>query len=145
MYKSMNWSCFILCTFVTVEFNILVCDSTNMRTWVNDTFTGGISSNVLYLDQSIQCYVLIYLYVCHPEVSNNTQHCLAQYISCILILYILCTIFYTILLCTNYWVWLSQHTWCIRDVATQKYCCDHTKLGIFFFFFLIDATPRCQL
>jgi hypothetical protein len=74
MYVSMNRYCYILYTFVNVEFNIIVCDSTNMRTWVNDTVTGGINSNVLYLDQCIQCYVLIYLYVCHPDVSNNTKH-----------------------------------------------------------------------
>jgi len=73
MYVSMNWSCYILCTFINVEFNILVCDSTNMRTWVNDTVTGGINSNVLYLDQCIQCYVLIYLYVCHPDVPTTNN------------------------------------------------------------------------
>jgi len=73
MYVSMNWSCYILCTFINVEFNSLVCDSTNMRTWVNDTVTGGINSNGLYLDQCIQCYVLIYLYVCHPDVPTTNN------------------------------------------------------------------------
>jgi len=57
----------------SLRVNILFCDSTNMRTWVNDTVTGGINSNVMHLDQCVQCYVLIYLYVCHPDVSDN-QH-----------------------------------------------------------------------
>ena len=70
----MNWSCYILCTSINVVFNILVSDNTNMGTLVNDIVTGDIDSNVLYLDQCIQCYVLIYLHVCHPDVSNNKQH-----------------------------------------------------------------------
>ena len=74
MYVRMNWSCYILCTFTNVEFHILACDSTNMRTWVNDTVTSGINSNVLYLDQCIQCYVLIYLSVTLMfPTTNNTD------------------------------------------------------------------------
>lgn len=85
IHVSMNWSCYILCTSINVVFNILVSDNTNMGTLVNDIVTGDIDSNVLYLDQCIQCYVLIYLHVCHPDVSNNKQHWLAQYISQIFI------------------------------------------------------------
>jgi hypothetical protein len=75
MYVSMTGTViYVLYTFINVEFRILVCDSTNMRSWVNDTVAGGGNSNVLCLDQCIQCYVLTYLYVCHPDVSSNTHH-----------------------------------------------------------------------
>jgi hypothetical protein len=74
MHVSMNRYCYILYTFINVEFRILVCDSNNMRSWVNDTVAGGGNSNVLCLDQCIQCYVLVYLYDCHPDVFSNTQH-----------------------------------------------------------------------